>query len=688
MSLFSRFPLAFKALHELGPHQMGQYALYQIGLRTGGFQRQLSKALARLDELHDAAPPELHHCLPDPPERQRLLSLLGPLAQKLLTEADEIRHGYVRLFGGPAIPLELAPPKPLLGWHRYERGDNRVNGRDIKFIWEAGRFGWAYKLALAYHLTANERYAETFWEYTEAFLSANPPYRGPHWYSAQEVAIRLVAMAFLMHVFSTSQRTTPERIAMVAKSIAIHAERIPPTLAYARSQNNNHLITEALGLYTASAVLLNHPLALTWHTLGWDWLVHAFTSQVSPDGTYVQHSTNYHRLMLQSALWAYAVHEYAFAGEQIPATLLTRWEAATRWLWKLVDPQTGHVPNLGHNDGTYLLPLTACLYADYRPVVHAAARSFLGNSIVPHGHWDDMSSWLCPPRVAPSGESPLDTWHKTPAQEGKNQPSPYLIINHKNRSWGTLRVAGYHSRPAHADQLHLDLWWRGLNIAQDPGTYLYNAPPPWENSLTSAFVHNTVTIDGKEFMSRAGRFLFLDWAQGSLLAGRPSSRGGWESLNATHNGYRKLGITHSRMVTAFPDGRWEVVDLIDGPSGTTHTARLHWLLPDWKYEFDDHSRDVDTPSLTLSLLSPHGWIRLRLFTPSARWKQLPEGFNFQLARAGEVLHGPPTVAPITGWTSPTYGDKIPALACIVEVTQALPIDLKSEWTFPDASLDD
>ena len=35
------------------------------------------------------------------------------------------------------------------------------------------------------------------------------------------------------------------------------------------------------------------------------------------------------------------------------------------------------------------------------------------------------------------------------------------------------------------DQLHLDLWWRGLNIAQDAGTYLYNADPPWDNPLVT-----------------------------------------------------------------------------------------------------------------------------------------------------------------------------------------------------------
>jgi len=30
-------------------------------------------------------------------------------------------------------------------------------------------------------------------------------------------------------------------------------------------------------------------------------------------------------------------------------------------------------------------------------------------------------------------------------------------------------------RPFQSDQLHVDLWWHGLNLARDAGTYLYTA---------------------------------------------------------------------------------------------------------------------------------------------------------------------------------------------------------------------
>jgi hypothetical protein len=38
------------------------------------------------------------------------------------------------------------------------------------------------------------------------------------------------------------------------------------------------------------------------------------------------------------------------------------------------------------------------------------------------------------------------------------------------------------------------------NLALDPGTYQYNAPPPWENALNVTRVHNTVMVDGQDQM--------------------------------------------------------------------------------------------------------------------------------------------------------------------------------------------
>jgi hypothetical protein len=686
MIQFSRFQLVFKAFQELGPSQVGLYLFYQLGLYTGHFKRTLTSTLNKLEKIEGRSQIKFQPCLMGLPDCKVLLEKIGPHVDQLNEEANEIVKGYVRLFGGQPIPLELTQTEQLENWTKYESGTNLIAGKDIKFIWEPGRFGWAIKLAMAYHLSKNEQYAETFWLYTERFLASNPPYFGPHWSSAQEAAIRLVALTYASQIFAQSQKTTPERLELLAWTIAIHAERIPPTLVYARSQNNNHLISEAIGLYTASAVLPNHPYAPKWHKLGLDWMKYAFLTQINCDGTYTQHSTNYHRLMLQAALWALTVHESSFANEPITPEVITLLEAATRWLWKLVDPETGQVPNLGHNDGAYILPLTICSYHDYRPVLYVAARSFLKTNMIPSGPWDDMAIWLVRPMDQPQKKVGLNEWHLTSQGKELNIQDPYIMVNYKNGSWASVRVAKYRSRPAHADQLHMDLWWRGFNLAQDPGTYLYNSSPPWDNSLTSAFVHNTMVVDGHEFMQRAGRFLYLDWAQARVLEIKTSPEGNCESLFAEHDGYRKIGVVHSRKVTILPSGHWEVIDHLDGPPNHIHIARLHWILPDSEYEIFDPSVDNDVLVNEIRLKSPYGWVCLKIkLTSSCETKLTDRAISFQLAREGKVLSGAGTVLPITGWTSPTYGEKIPALAWIVNISQSLPIEVKSEWILPNES---
>jgi hypothetical protein len=92
---------------------------------------------------------------------------------------------------------------------------------------------------------------QCFWERWEKFIDANPPYNGVHWMSGQEVAIRLIGLCFAAQVFSGSQQSTPDRMLALGRSVAAHASRIPPSLSYARAQNNNHLLVEAAGLYTA-----------------------------------------------------------------------------------------------------------------------------------------------------------------------------------------------------------------------------------------------------------------------------------------------------------------------------------------------------------------------------------------------------------------------------------------------------
>ena len=676
------FSLMPQVIRELGARQVGMFALYRLGLWSGHFQRTVNSELAnRLEQgVKDASFQPLWRL----PPRDALKAVWGEEGQAdVLAIAEEIVSGQARLFGGTALPIALKPTTPLAHWTAYEnaRPTNEASSPrgEIKFIWEPARFGWAFALGRAYLLSEDERYAQTFWQRAEEFLEANPPYQGPNWASAQEVGLRLMAWSFALQVFLNSEHTHPERIRRLLASIAIHAGRIPPTLLYARAQNNNHLLSEAAALATAGLLLPRHPDASHWLRLGQQCFQRGLLEQIAMDGSYIQHSVNYHRLMLQLSLWMR--HLYQMQGKTLEATVQARLAAATRWLMMLVDPISGGAPNLGPNDGAYIFPLTNLPFNDYRPVVQAASLAFCGEPAYPAGSWDEMSLWFNGDLTRRSASPSNSAWH--PRSSKPAPTTPGVLRSPNGESWAYLRAVRFNGRPGHADQLHLDLWLRGENIAIDAGTYLYNAPPPWDNALAGSDVHNTVIVNGQHQMQRLGRFLFTGWAQARIIANEAAETEGRRKLVAEHNGYRRLGVVHRRQVEALPDGEWLILDrllpsrFLSASQPREYEATLNWLLPDALWQAVELP---DGEGYEIKLDTARGQLKLRLRGESAA--SVAQPLMLQIARAGQLIFGKGAVSPVWGWSSPTYGDRIPALAVRLTLRGRLPVSFSSHWLLP------
>jgi Heparinase II/III-like protein/Heparinase II/III N-terminus len=611
------------------------------------------------------------------PSRDALLEVMRDHFQDLIAEADEIVAGNVRLFGGTPVSLELEPPRelqPLAHWTQYEQEKSHyLAGQDIKFLWEPGRFGWVFPLVRAYQVTGNVTYAQAFWSLTERFLKTNPPNLGPQWASGQEVALRLIALVFGGMAFCSPQFATSEQISLLQEALVHHGRRIALTLVYARSQNNNHLLTEAAGLYTAGLALPGFVEAEGWRQASWRWFHHGLQAQIAPDGTYVQHSANYHRLMLQAALWVHALTRQH--GEAFPDASLERLSAATSWLADLLDPDTGHAPNLGANDGAMIFPMAVGDYRDYRPVLQSASLAFLSKPVFSSGPWDEQRLWL---NIHSDEKSEKLTQNQI-SEISKINNRQSKILNPQSQSWASIRAAHFTSRPSHADQLHVELWWRGINLASDAGTYLYNAPPPWDNPLARTAVHNTIEIDGQDQMLRAGRFLWLDWAQGEIVEHTTDLEGNWERIVARHDGYRRIGVIHERALEKIGSNCWQVTDRIlptnknHSDNRILHTIRLHWLLPDYQWEFD---------GMCLTLRSPFGPVSLQIQVEQKDPNREHNNSRSSLVRAGEVIVGEDFSNPNLGWFSPTYGRKSPALSIIFQTTATPPLKMTSLWVLP------
>ncbi len=631
----NRLTKFFKSLRDLGIKKLSLFALYKLGVLSGFYEQAYPTRPRPKATGQPAIAPYPSFPTPTP-----------KVKAQTLTRAADIQQGKTYLFHARTVPL-IWEDSNLFHWSRHERS---ALTQDIKFIWEVGRFGWALTLARAYAFSGDAAFADSFRTLTLQFLDNNRPNRGWHWQSAQEVALRLMALIFCDRVFASSRVLTLQDRQRIWTAIAQHAERIPPTLIYARAQNNNHLLSEAAGLYAAGLYLPDHPRAKKWRRLGWRWLNRGLQQQIDENGTYIQHSVNYHRLMLGLALFIDHLRREAKAPDW-PEKTRQRLRAATRWLWALTDPETGRVPNLGANDGAYIFALTSQPFEDYRPVLDAAAKAFLSQDLFNQPALSEIADWFglaAPP--APTVPTP--------------QAEDMLRLT-GNAGRAFLRAAHFSDRPSHADQLHADLWWQGVNVALDPGTYQYNAPPPWDNALVTSRVHNTLTLNEEDQMQRAGRFLWLDWAQAHVVAKQRDEHGQLIQVTAAHNGYRRLNITHQRTLTVRDQG-WDVRDQLL-PTQTAPDAPLKvqmtWLLPDWEWEREGQN--------TLHLKGPSFNVTLTL----------DDVMDLNLFRAGERLMGTIPPQPIWGWHSPTYTLKCPALMVLGTAKAPPAFDLITTWRF-------
>jgi len=603
-------------------------------------------------------------------ELKKILGTQGE--ESVVAEASGILEGSLPFFGrlslacgfppdwfqNPVTGQRVSPDRP---WTQMRFASDDYG--DLKFILEPSRFLFVYPLSRAYAIGGEERFPEAFWSVIENWAVNNPPMSGPLWICGQESSLRILAWSFALYAFRHSPATTPQRVALLLSMIAAHAWRTMQTVGYARSQRSNHLFSEAVGLWTAGTLYPELGDAAAWQKQGAQLLREAVLDQITLEGVHLQDSFNYQRMVLHLLLWTLRLSEIHKI--QLDPEIRTRTAAALEFIAEFVDSESGHAPNHGSNDGTHILPLAACDYGDFRPLLRLGSCVLDRPTALLPGPWDEAALWLC----GKSTKSECEPAYCTPAYTVSSSTG-YHRVGTAN-SWALVRAGRYTRRPFQADQLHVDLWWHGLNLARDAGTYLYNGEPPWNNGLAGTAVHNTVMVDRRSQMRRAGRFLWLDWAQASGRSfSTPPSASPSASRSKTsadfpncfegeHDGYRRLGVKHRRMVQCVTEDAWVVVDDLLGAG--KHELRLHWLLPDLSF-----AAMAASPFCAV-FSAEEKRFRWTVFSSSPGSAAIIRGGT---KVAGNIVGGNEE---LLGWESPTYGERCPAISLLHRVEAPLPV---------------
>jgi len=272
-----------------------------------------------------------------------------------------------------------------------------------------------------------------------------------------------------------------------------------------------------------------------------------------------------------------------------------------------------------------------------------------GERLSEPGPWDEMPVWLIGTRCL---DAPLREHHHASVSFGV---TGYHVLRGVDPGcFSTFRCGSTKDRFGQLDMLHVDVFWRGLNVLADGGSYLYNGPEAWHHHFTGTASHNSVVVDDRDQALHFRRFKFLYWTKAVALRFEDTER--WALAAGEHYGYCRHdgSCVHRRSVLFAKDELWVVVDTITGTG--RHAARLQWLCGDFPH--------AASPARG----------RLSLSTGAGDFGLAVYGID------GEAV--PVTVHrgeedPSRGWLSRHYGVKLPVPSLAAAVMEECPITLIS-----------
>lgn len=579
---------------------------------------------------------------------------------RLGQEAGAALKGRIQSFGrwtadfGTPVDWHL---QPTSGAHwdaardlTFEIGEASLPG-DVKFTWEVGRFPHAYRIARAgaFFPEHADEWAAGLLDQIESFVAQNPHGRGIHWTSGQEVAFRLLAWLFAHDTLLARSAVAGRAERIIAEALITGAFWIEQHLDYSRiAVYNNHLLSEAVALLGVGALLPAAPAGPRWRALGRRILDEEAERQFYADGAYIQQSHNYHRVALQDLLWACMFARSM--GDRPSQSWLAALERSLDFLVAHQNPADGCLPNYGANDGSLPSPLSCCDFSDFRPILQTVSIMVRGERLYPPGPWDEEAAWWLGPLA-------LDAPIAAKARKSVSYAvTGYHVLRGQDEegSFATFRCGTLRDRFSQIDMLGVDVWWRGLNVVVDAGSFQYNGAREWHEHFTRTASHNTVTIDGLDQMLHFRQFKVLYWTKARLLEFGDSDA--YAHASGEHYGYKRHegSCTHRRHVLFLKDDVWVVVDYITGDQ--SHDVRLHWLAGDFPYQYDQFKG-------TLELNTPEGPFSVQVLDESGD------------PIAGDVIAG--SAAPPRGWLSRYYGEKVPVPSLAVSRKNDLPLTFVS-----------
>ncbi len=384
--------------------------------------------------------------------------------------------------------------------HWTEIPDYSKEAGDIKFVWEKSRFSYLYDI-IRYDYHFDHDCAEMVFGDILSWIRSNPVNCGPNYRCSQEMSLRVMNWTFALHYYRNSPFLTEDVFSQVQYTIYWHMHHVYANIDFSRiAVRNNHAITETLALYLAGVFYPGLPGAAQWKENGKRWFEEETAYQVDEDGTFLQFSMNYHRVVVQLLTWGIALSEKN--DERFHDVVYDRARKSLVFLRTCMVDESGWLPNYGANDGALFFKLSSMHYRDYRPQLQALA-SILGMDFC-IGEFED-TGWYG------FGNGSMEQLKIADGAHNFTKGGYYIIREPNTLTF--IKCGAYKDRPSQADNLHLDVWYKGENILIDAGSYKYNTDEQTMRYFNGTKSHNTVMLDDNDQMLKGGRFIWYYWPQ-------------------------------------------------------------------------------------------------------------------------------------------------------------------------------
>lgn len=469
--------------------------------------------------------------------------------EEIINIADNAIEG--RIWGFSSSYLDYGNPinwqlNPVTGvnvdknekWYRIKDFD--ATRGDMKVIWEASRFTHFFYFARAFMLTGDKKYYRAFSCQLRDWLNNNSYSYGANYKCGQEATIRMLSAIIVHSVFREVGVITQEDDLNLVKLISESYKKVISNFFYAhKCIKNNHTISEIVGIIVGSWCCEDNRRLEKAYSL----LNKEIEAQFFSDGGYIQYSFNYQRLVMQLLEFVICTSNKCYY--KMPEKILEKLTKSCQMMYQLQD-YTGLMPNYGSNDGALIFPVTCCDYRDYRHITNSLFVGILGERLYEDGYYDEEVLWFFRDDIE---SLPISSIQKKP----NNYPDTGLYVIRHDRGFLMVILQNYKSRPAHMDQLHIDLWHEGINVLCDCGTYSYATKEG--KFLASTASHNVAKLEGLEQMNKKEPFLTYNRTSAS-------------QIKATENRFSatihsKSGYYHRREVAKQDDG-YLIADLVTG----------------------------------------------------------------------------------------------------------------------------